>query len=102
MVSLSNQPLSFMLPADYALQVGVHAKARRLAADLSRKTLSERSGVPVSTIRKFESTGVIGLVALLQLADALGCLNDFGGLFPPKQAVTIDEFVAPQRKRGQR
>lgn len=101
MVSL-NQPLNFLLPEDLARQVGERARARRLAANLTRATLAERSGVPVSTIRKFEVTGAIGFVALLQLADALDCLDDVARLFPVKAAATIDEFVAPTRKRGRR
>lgn len=64
--------------------------------------MSVRSGVPASTIRKFEVTGMISLVGLLQLADALDCLDDFSRLFPPKAALTIDTFVAPARKRGRK
>lgn len=101
-VSNSSQPLSFLLPEDVARQLGERAKARRLSANLSRRTLSVRSGVPAATIRKFEVTGTIGLVALMQLADALGCLDAFGMLFPPPVAMSLDEFVAPQRKRGSR
>lgn len=100
-MSLS-QPLNFLLPEDLARQIGVRAKVRRLSANLSRKTLAEMSGVPESTIRKFESTGLIGFVALLQLADALECLDDFSKLFPPKTPLTIDEFVATTRQRGRR
>ncbi len=102
MMSIISQPLNFLLPEDYARQLGERSKSRRLANDLSRKTLSERSGVPAPTIRKFETTGMISLVALLKLADALDCLDDLNRLFPPKQAKTIDELVAPLRKRGKR
>lgn len=97
-----NQPLNFLLPEDLAGQLGERARARRLAANLTRKTLAERSGVPESTIRKFEGSGIISLVGLLRLADALGCMDDFSKLFPPKAALTIDEFVAPVRKRGRK
>ena len=97
-----SQPLNFLLPEDLARQLGDRAQARRLAANLTRKTLSERSGVPASTIRKFEATGIIRLVGLLQLADALDCLDDFSKLFPAKLAMSIDEFVAPARKRGRK
>lgn len=95
-----NQPLNFLLPEDLASQLGERVRARRLSANLTRKTLAARSGVPESTIRKFEGTGKISLVGLLQLADALRCLDDFSKLFPAKSAMTIEEFVAPVRKRG--
>jgi transcriptional regulator with XRE-family HTH domain len=100
-MSLS-QPLSFLLPEDFAKQLGERTRDRRLVANLTRKTLAARSGVPASTIRKFECTGVISLVGLLQLADALGCMDDFNKLFPAKAAVSIDEFVAPVRQRGRK
>ncbi len=95
-------PLNFLLPEDLAGRIGERARARRLAANLTRKTLAERSGVPESTIRKFEGTGTISLVGLLRLADALGGVDDFNTLFPVKAAVSIDEFVAPTRKRGRK
>lgn len=97
-----NGPLSFLLPEDTARDVGERARARRLAGNLSRKTLSAQSGVPESTIRKFEMTGKVGLVALLQVADALGCLDEFTRLFPQKSVTTLDEFVAPKRQRGKK
>jgi transcriptional regulator with XRE-family HTH domain len=97
-----NQPLNFLLPEDLARRLGERARSRRLAANLTRKTLAIRSGVPESTIRKFEVTGTIGVVGLLQLADALGCMDDFNQMFPPKVAASIDEFVAPTRKRGRK
>ena len=100
-MSLS-QPINFLLPDELAKQIGERARARRLSANLTRKTLAARSGVPESTIRKFEVTGAIGLVGLLNLADTLGCMDDFSKLFPVKTAVTIDEFVAPTRKRGRK
>lgn len=93
-------PLSFLLPEDVARDLGKRAKARRLAFSLTRKTLADQSQVPASTIRHFEATGKIGLVALLRLADTLGCVDGFGALFPKPEAATLDEFVAPARKRG--
>ena len=48
-----NQPVYFFLPEDLAKQLGERARARRLATNLTRKTLAERSGVPD---RLFESS----------------------------------------------
>lgn len=101
MVSV-NGPLNLLLPEDLAQQLGHRLRACRLAVNLTRKSLALQSGVPESTIRKFETTGIISLVGLLQLADALGCMDEFGRLFLPKATVTIDEFLAPVRKRGRK
>lgn len=91
-----------MLPEDLARQLGERARHRRLALNLTRRTLSARSGIPESTIRKFETTGMLGFVSVIQLADALGCMDDFAQVFSPKAALTIDEFVAPTRQRGRK
>ena len=95
-------PINFLLPEDFARQLGALARERRLADNLTRETLAVRSGVPSPTIRKFETTGVISLIGLLRLADGLGCMDDFNALFSRKAVVTIDEFVAPPRKRGRK
>lgn len=97
-----NQPLTFQLPEDLARQIGEQVRLRRLADNLTRKTLAERSGVPEATIRKFEVSGVISLVGILKLADALGCMDDFSRLFPQKTTTTIEEFMKPTRKRGRK
>ena len=36
-------------------------RERRLQMDLTQEGLAERSGVPLSTLRKFEQTGMISL-----------------------------------------
>jgi len=95
-----NGPVTFLLPEDLARQIGKRLEARRLSQNTSRKTLAAQSGVPVSTIRHFETSGKISLLSLLQLADAMACLDSFSNLFPVSPATRIENFVAPRRKRG--
>jgi transcriptional regulator with XRE-family HTH domain len=97
-----NKPINFLLPEDFARQLGELARERRLASNLTRETLAARSGVPSPTIRKFETTGAISLIGLLRLADGLDCMDDFNALFPRKSALTIEEFVSPKRIRGRK
>lgn len=96
----TNGPLNFQLPEDIAANLGKRAEALRLSHNLSRTTLSKQSGVAEATLRKFERTGKISLVSMLQLADALGCMDAFLAMFPNKAATTLDDFLAPRRKRG--
>jgi transcriptional regulator with XRE-family HTH domain len=98
-MSLSG-PITFILPGDLAVAIGKQLQGLRLSEKWSRKTLASLSGVPAPTIRHFESTGKIGFVALLQLADALHCLDHFSTLFPLPQAKSIEEFMGPKRQRG--
>ncbi|HEX7386118.1 MAG TPA: helix-turn-helix transcriptional regulator [Castellaniella sp.] len=91
----------FIKHNDIAPNIAAAARARRLAADLSRKSLSARSGVPEGTIKRFETTGAIALKSLLKLARALGCLDEFKALFPPPtEPVRLDEILKPARQRG--
>lgn len=86
---------------DIARQIAQAARQRRLAENLSRKSLAARSGVPEGTIKRFETTGEIGVMALLKLAQALGNLDDFKGLFASMvEPVHLKDIVQPARKRG--
>ena len=60
-------------------------KAARKAKKLTQKRLAERTGVSNGSIRRFEQTGEISLLALVKIANVLDCLEDFNELFkkPP-------------------
>lgn len=72
--------LSLNTPYDIQLDLKRHLKAVRKSRKLSVDALARLSGVPNSTIRKFESTGNISLRQFLMLYDALGNLSDFSQL----------------------
>ena len=60
-------------------------KAARKAKKLTQKRLAERTGASYGSIRRFEQTGEISLLALVKIANVLDCLEDFNELFkkPP-------------------
>ena len=89
-------------PADIARNVGGNAKALRLSRNLSRKTLAEKSGVSETTIKRFETTGIITLETLILLATALDELTAVTKLFRPDHPNSIDELKNANRKRGMR
>ncbi|WP_039055861.1 helix-turn-helix transcriptional regulator [Enterobacter sp. Bisph1] len=89
-------------PADIAQQVGSHAKKLRLAKNLSRKTLAEKSGVSESTIKRFETTGIATLEVVILLATALDDLSPVTRLFNPEHPASLDELKNSRRKRGMR
>lgn len=43
--------------------------------------LSDKSGVSLGSLKRFEQTGEISLASLVALAEALGCEDDLRGLF---------------------
>lgn len=82
-------------------RIAQRAKDRRLALNLSRKTLAERSGVTEASLKRFELTGDISMDSLLRLALAMECLSDFETLFPGYQSLqSLDEICKPARQRG--
>ncbi|HVE44534.1 MAG TPA: helix-turn-helix transcriptional regulator [Gammaproteobacteria bacterium] len=94
-------------PHDMLKTLAAKAKSKRLSQNLSQQTLSERSGVSCSVLKKFEHTGKISLPSLLKLALALGSLGDFNHLFAekkPETALSLDELMKETiiRKRGRK
>ena len=89
-----------------ASNIALRAKAKRLALNLSQKTLSERSGVSFGVIKKFERTGKISLESLLKIALILDAFNECNVLFAPtapEQFASLDELLKDHtRERGRR
>lgn len=52
-----------------------NVRERRLQMDLTQEGLAERSGVPLSTLRKFEQTGMISLESFLKILSIVGGLE---------------------------
>ncbi|MDE2827329.1 MAG: helix-turn-helix transcriptional regulator [Bacteroidota bacterium] len=83
-------------------------KQRRLALNLTQAGLSERSGVALSTLRKFEQSGAISIDNLLKLMLVVGGLRKIVEASAPNQRrfSSIDDVLSnttrPLRKRGSR
>ena len=82
------------------------ARRLRLQAGWKQSTLSERSGVSLPTLRRFERTGRASLENFLRICHALGRLDELTGLLssPPAQSLKELEHRAGQRvpRRGRR
>ncbi|EQD74897.1 transcriptional regulator [mine drainage metagenome] len=92
--------LSLITANDAAALVSKRARERRLAENLSRRSLAEKSGVTEASIKRFEITGQISFASLLKLAFVLDCIEDFGKLFAQKKVVSLDEIGKKSRARG--
>ena len=94
----------FMMPIEVAKHIANAAKEKRLSLNFSQQSLSERSGVSLGVLKKFERTGKISLESLLKLALTLGCLSDFAQVFrqiPAALPRTLDDLLKQKkRKRG--
>lgn len=70
--------------------------------NLSRKTLAEKSGVSGTTIKRFETTGVVTLESLILLATALDERTAVTKLFRPDHPNPVEALKNANRKRGMR
>ena len=79
-------------------------KQKRLSLNLTQEGLSNKSGVSLGSIKRFESSGEISFESLLKLAFVLDCLDDFKNIAnkEDEQYHSMDDLlkVKPMRKRG--
>ncbi len=76
----------------------------RLGRELTQKGLAERSGVSLSSLRKFEQKGSISLESFLKLALTLGCMDKLITATEPMESnfSSIDDVLAKDDKRPKR
>lgn len=79
-------------------------KTRRLEKKLSTKSLAEMSGVPASSIQRFELKHAISLESYVKLAKALGYSEEIMQLLAEPKYDTMEELLEinknRKRKRG--
>ncbi len=95
---------SLHTPEQISVTLAGRVRDLRLARGWRQVTLSERSGVSLGSLRRFEASGRVSLQNLLKLAFALGRLDDFDALFQAPPASSLAELEAaetgPARQRG--
>ena len=80
-------------PKEMAVDAAKRFRNVRKAKKISLKTLSENSGVPYSTIRRFESSGEISFVALAKLTSAINEDEQIARLFADRVPASIEEAI---------
>ncbi len=77
-------------------------RTRRLEKKLSTKSLSELSGVPASTIQRFELKHAISLESYVKLAKALGYSEEIMQLLSMPKYDTMEELLELNRNRNRK
>ena len=87
---------------ELGLKLAEKARERRLALGWKQSTLAERSGVSLGSLRRFETEGLISLSSLLNIAMAMGHLEDFMKVFEAPDIQSLQELEERDRtaKRG--
>ena len=96
--------MSFTLKSQQEVmqEIAERAKLKRLEQNLTQEGLALRSGVSLGSIKRFERSGEISLKSLIDIALALGCLEDFSALFvdnAPRGSLFVSK-EEKKRKRG--
>ena len=98
--------LDDLLPIEAKKMLANQAKETRLARGWKRETLSQHTGIPVPTIKRYETTGEISLRQFLKLVFILGDLDKLKEVFKPEEPfyTSLDEIPQtkekPKRQRG--
>lgn len=86
--------LSLLSPFDLQLEFGQFVKNTRELKGYSVKVFSEKTGVPDSTIRKFERTGEISFRQFLMLYAEIGKLTELQQLTQKTEIPkSLDEVI---------
>jgi transcriptional regulator with XRE-family HTH domain len=85
--------------------IALRVRARRLQLGWSRKTLGQRAGVSLWTLKRFESSGQVALETLIKLAVALNEVDGLASIFParadvPASMAELERWYKAPRKRG--
>ncbi len=94
--------ISIKTPQEVQLELATRFKARRLGRNLTQQGLADRSGMSWSSLKRFESTGLIALDSLLRLALVLDCLGDFDQICngtSDQQPKSLDELLKEPKTR---
>jgi len=86
-------------PGSVQDKIRMSARGLRLAYNMTQQALAEKSGVPLSTLKRFEQSGEISLAALLAIAGALEALDAFENLFPQPAATSLEELESARADR---
>ena len=84
---------------DYIMiHVAENFRKRRVEKNITRQRISELSGVPLSTVARFEQKGLIAFESLIKLAMALGYTSEIKDLFSAPKFDTMEELDLIRRK----
>ncbi len=94
--------LTLMTDMEILKILASRAREVRISKDLRQSDLSQKSGVPLSSIRVFERSGTISLVYLVKVLRALSLVEDLDALFQTSEIVDLKETLKETGKSRQR
>lgn len=92
--------INLKTPYEMAVDVAERFRHIRKAKKITIKSLSEKSGVPYSTVRRFESTGEIGFTSFVKLVSAINEDDQITSLFTGKVPGSLEEVINENRRKA--
>ncbi len=94
--------LTLMTDKEILKLIATRAKEVRISHDLRQSDLSEKSAVPLSSLRVFERSGKISLVYLVKLLRALSLVEELDKLFQRSEIEDLKSVLNEQPNIKQR
>lgn len=92
--------VSFITSAKAQKKLAENMRALRLHKGLTQEGLSQRSGVSLATLRKFEQKGAISLESLLKLAMVLDVIDKLvAAVEAPEETFSSIDDVLDEKNR---
>lgn len=88
--------------ANVAHQLADDFRKRRIEKSLTRQDISDKSGVPLANIARFEQKGEISLKNLIEISIALGYVAELRTLFSEPKYTTMNELMQIRRNAGKK
>lgn len=83
-------------PLEIGILIARRIRSIRKRQKLSQERLSEKSGVSLGSLKRFERSGEISLLSLTKIAIALNCEDELINLFAEQPFLSIQEVIDEQ------
>ena len=90
---MNNFTFSRKTPKEIDLLIAERIRKIRRRRKISQKRLSEKSGVSLGSVKRFENSGEISLISLTKIAVALELGGELERLFEDTPYLSIEEII---------
>lgn len=87
-------------PERLAMILAENCRRRRLDKGMSRRSLSEATGIPEPTLERFETKGKISLESFLKLVVEFGWFDEMSGILGKSKFTTGEELETINRNQN--
>lgn len=98
-VNILTMNMSFLnqkTPKEIIKSLADRMRGTRKNLKLTQQKLSEKSGVSLGSVKRFERTGDISLISLVKISIAMSCEGELDNLFATKTFHSLQEVIEDQ------